>query len=91
MSNFDPKGCYDGVNPDGTLKYTLGAKPSGSISLNATDNEGFTLLCRQVKYKPEVEPIDLGGGGAMVTISDLANPIAKATTETEVVVALPSE
>ncbi len=86
LSNFDPKGCYDGINPDQTLKYTPGGKPTGSISLNATDYEGFVILCRQVKYKPETEPIDLGGGGAMVAVADLANAIAKTTAETEIVI-----
>lgn len=87
-SNYDPKGGYvpDEKKPDTLVLKPWGPdhQPGGTISLNAADYECYTLLCRQVKYKPESEDQELGGGGAMVPVKDLAAALAKTTAETVV-------
>src|SRR5882762_5746455 len=84
--HYDPKGAYvvdPKANPDG-LTYVPGGLPTGEISLSSADFECYTILCRNVKYKPEKEAQDLGNGAAMIMTKDLAGALSKATADTEV-------
>lgn len=83
---YDPKGSF--IQEPGKPELTYKAEPdsTGNVSLSAAHFECFTLLCRQVRYKPETESSDVGGGGAVVAVKDLATALGKTNPETEVLV-----
>lgn len=92
-ANYNPDGGYVTDEKDPTTlvmaPWSEKNRCTGTISLNSQDYEAFVLLCRQVKVKPEIPVVDLGGGGAMVGLADLATAISKTTGETEIAVDVP--
>lgn len=93
-ANYDPNGGYvvSDKDPSQLVMAPWSEKNvcTGTVSLNGYDYEAFQALCQKVKVKPSIPVIDLGGGGAMVGLSDLALAISKTTGETEVAVDMPA-
>lgn len=90
---YDPKGGYeDEVVTDKEtgektktgqqlfVPWSKDHQPGGEISLNAQAREAFDNLCKNVGYKPDTMT-ELGGGGAMVKVKDLAAALAKTSKE----------
>jgi hypothetical protein len=95
---YDPKGGYvtspDKLDASGNpvleqKPWGEGHQPEGFVSLSPQDYAAYTNLCTKVRFKPEGESQEVGGGGAMVAVKDLANCLAKTTAETEILVDVP--
>jgi len=69
-------GCYDGFNEP---------SPTATVSLSAIDHQAFRILCEKANHKLKKDSVTpIGGGGAMVLVSDLLTAIKSLPADTPI-------